>query len=204
MLDEIVCTTDCDNEVLPPVVFDDCAPEFNKSEITAVYMALPDAADFEDESDPLEWAARLSQNSTPPAPVGGGTATPVKDLIRKLTVIGDKPAPTESSYTGSNQRVSILDRARLINITIDETNDANYDLMRATECGIGLAGKFWYESGGKLYGGKSGIKRGISGQRPVLKLNQVLDRGADAVATFAGTIAWSNLKSEARVPSPFL
>lgn len=203
MLEEVLCATGCDTEVLPVVSFDDCSPELNKSEITAIFMALPDAADFTDESDPTEWAKRLSQNGTPPAVVSPAVATPVKDLIRQLTVIGDKPAPAETAYAASNNRSFILDRPRLINVTIDETNDSNYDLMRATECGIGLSGKFWYVAGGYLYGGKSGLTNGIGGQKPVLKLNQVLDRGVEAVATFAGTIAWGNVKSERRVVSPF-
>lgn len=201
MLEEIVCDADCDTGTLPVVSFDDCNPEINKSEITRIFMALPDAADFTDESDPEEWAARLSQTAVPPA---GEPLTPVKDLIRELTVIADKPASTEVVYAASNNRSIITDRTRVINVTIDETNDDNYDLMRKSECGAGIAGKFWYISGGKLYGGKSGLKGGVGGKKPVLKLGEVLERGVDAVATYAGTITWSNLKSEKRVVSPFL
>lgn len=198
MLEDFLCGNGCDSTELPIVSFDDCAPELNKSEITSVFMALPDAADFVNEGDPAEWAARLSQSATPPV----GTAA--KDMIRQLTVIGDKPAPTETLYAASNNRSVTIDRPRAVNVTIDETNNSNYDLMRYTECGIGLPGKFWYVAGGYLYGGQSGVKKGLNGQKPVLKLNQVLDRGVEAVATFAGTVTWGNPMSERRVPSPFI
>lgn len=203
MLDEIVCPTDCDAVTLPVVSFDDCNPEINKSEIVAVFIALSDAVDFDDVSDPLEWAARLSQTANPPAVVGGGTLTPVKDLIRRLTVIADKPASTETTKAISNNRTITVDRPRVINITIDEVNDDNYDLARSTECGNGISVKAWYlTAGGYLYGGASGIKNGIGGTKPVLKLNVVLDRGVDAIETITGTITWSNLQSESRVLSP--
>lgn len=201
MLDEIVCAEDCDDGLLPVVAFDDCNPEINKSEIVAVFIALPTAADFTDVADPAEWAKRLSQNATPPA---GTPATPVKDLIRRLTVIADKPVPTETLRTISNNRESITDRTRLINITIDENNDENYDLARATECGIGLPVKAWYlTAGGYLYGGKTGLQAGPGGKRPVLKLSEQLDRGIDSIAVYTGTLGWSNVKTEGRVLSPF-
>lgn len=199
MLDEIVCATDCETEVLPVVSFDDCNPEINKSEITRIFIALPSAADFTDEGDPTEWAARLSQTAVPPV---GDPTTPVKDLIRELTVIADKPAPTDTTYAASNNRTITIDRPRLVNITIDDTTDDNYELMRRTECGNGLSVKVWYIAGGYLYGGKKGVM-GAGGKFPILKLQQPLDRGVDAVATIAGTLSWNNLKSEARVLSPF-
>lgn len=200
MLDEIVCAEDCETDTLPVVSFDDCAPEINKSEIIAVYIAGEDAADFTDVGDPEEWADRLSQTATVPS----GSTVPVKDLIRRLTVIADKPAGTEVTKVVSNNRTITLDRTQVLNITIDEVNDANYDLARATECGNGLPVKAWYETaGGYLYGGKTGIKNGVGGAKPVLKLQPVKERGNDSIETLVGTIAWGNLKSEARVKSPF-
>lgn len=204
MLETIVCATDCDSEVLPIVSFDDCNPEINKSEIVAIFIALTDAAPFEDVSDPAEWAARLSQTATPPPVVGGGTATPIKDLIRRLTVIADKPASTDVTKAVSNNRVITVDRTRVINVTIDEVNDSNYDLMRKTECGNGLSVKAWYlTAGGYLYGGVEGILSGLGGQKPVLKLQPIFERGTDSIETLAGTLSWSNVKSEPRVKSPF-
>ena len=201
MLDEIVCA-DCDDIVLPVVSFDeDCLLDVSKSEIVAIFFALPSAADFEDVSDPLEWAKRLSQTATPPA---GNPLTPVKDLIRKLIVIGDKPLPTETVRAISNNRSITIDRPRVINITVDQVSDPNYELMRAAECGNGLPIKFWYlTAGGKLYGGNKGVQGGFGSARPVLKLGQVLDRGNDAIEILSGTISWNNIKSEARVDSPF-
>lgn len=201
MLDEIVCAEDCtDTEILPVVSFDDCNPEINKSEIIAIYAAGPDAIAFADFSDPEEWADRLSQTGTPPT----GSTVAAKDLIRRLTVIADEPAPTDVTRAISNNRTQILDRTRVINVTIDEVNDANYDFARSTECGGGLKGKFWYETaGGYLYGGSNGLKAGPGGQAPTLRLSPVKERGTDSVETLAGTISWSNLKSAARVKSPF-
>lgn len=187
---EITCPTDCSTD-LPVVSFDDCNPEARLSEITKIYIARTDAVAFTDVEDPTEWAKRLSMTATPPA---GEPATPVKDLIRPLTVIGDRPAPTPVSVDISNGRTKQLRKDFVINFTIDEITPENLEFQRNSECTMKV--KFWYEiAGGLLFGGNEGIEA-------TLNSDLVLDRGTEAIVAINGTLTWKGKFTEEAVESP--
>lgn len=187
---EITCPTDCSTD-LPVVSFDDCNPEARLSEITKIYIARPDAVAFTDVALATEWAQRLSMTATPPA---GEPATPVKDLIRPLTVIGDRPAPTPVSVEISNGRTKQLRKDFVINFTIDEITPENLEFQRNSECTMKV--KFWYEiAGGLLFGGNEGIEA-------TLNSDLVLDRGTEAIVAINGTLTWKGKFTEEAVESP--
>lgn len=186
---DITCPTDCSAD-LPIVSFDDCNPEARLSEITKIYVARSDASSFTSVADATEWAKRISMTATPPA---GEPATPVKDLIRPLTVIGDRPAPTAVTVDISNGRTKQLRKDFVINWTIDEITTENLEFQRNSECGLKV--KFWYEAGGLLFGGNDGISAQLTS-------DLVLDRGTEAVMAINGTLTWKGKFTEEAVESP--
>lgn len=165
------CPESCGAQVLPVVSFDDCLPQLNSSEIEDLFLAKATAAAFTDWTDPEEWADRLAQT--------GVTGTE----IRRLTGIGDKPAPADTEKTVSKQRNVVTDRTHTLNFTIDDTNNTNYEAARQMQCG----GKYlaWYKTRGmKQYGGNAGIL-------VTVKSVVVLGRG-DEHELIQLTLTWKN------------
>lgn len=186
---EIICPEDC-TTTLPVVAFDDCNPEVNLSEITHIYLALSTAPPLTSAASAVEWADRLAESDVLPE---GSTST-VDELIRPLVVIGDKPAPTETVRELSNGRRRVLNKAHVVNFTIDETNVTNHTFIRTLECG----GKYraWYKTaGGKLFGGNEGII-------VEARINMILNRGVEEIETYAGTLEWKSKHTEDFVVSP--
>ena len=176
-----LCPTDCD-QALGTVLFDDCAPNINPSEIQRLFVSKGNAAAFNNWTQAQEWTDRIAQS--------GSTA----NAIRELTVIGDKPAPSPVTKDISGGRKYTVGKDHTLNFTVDDVSDENYEFMRSTECG----GKYrlWYETkGGYLYGGKEGIKVSIV-------MDDVLNRGADEIETLNGVVTWRNKFSPERVKSP--
>lgn len=178
----ITCPQGCESQ-LPPVSFDECAPQINLSEIVSVYVAKPTASPFSDWTTASEWSTRLDQ-----------TDETSDDVIRKLTVIGDKPAPSAVSRDISNGRTMVVRKDHTLNITIDDVSDENYDFARVLECSGQV--KVWYETeGGYLYGGNEGIRGNIV-------LDDVLNRGREEIETLTGAITWKAKISPDRTKSP--
>ena len=176
-----LCPTDC-SQALGEVLFIDCAPAINPSEIQRLFITKGNAAPFTDWKTAAEWTTRINASGT------------TADAIRELIVIGDKPAPASVSKDISGGRKFVVGKDHTVNFTIDETTDENYEFMRATECG----GKYriWYETkGGYLYGGNEGIPASIV-------IDAVLNRGADEIETLNGVATWRSKFSPERTKSP--
>lgn len=176
VVDVVVCPTDCDAPLSPPS-FNECAPEFNPSEIDTIYFSSPDFAGFTDVEDLAEWETHLTAG----------------DIVA-YTVVGDKPLAEPVQFTGSKNRNVITTRNHTLNFDVDETNDVNYEAMRKMQCG----GKFriWYKtSADKLYGGSKGVLVDIS-------IGDVLARG-DEMERFTGVLTWKDKFDPPRIPSPF-
>lgn len=176
-----LCPNDCD-QALGTVLFDECAPNINPSEIQRVFISKANAAPFNNWAQAQEWTDRIAAS--------GATA----NAIRELTVIGDKPAAASVTKDISNGRKYVVGKDHTLNFTIDDVSDENYEFMRSTECG----GKYrlWYETkGGYMYGGNEGIKVSIV-------MDDVLNRGVDEIETLNGVATWRNKFSPERVKSP--
>lgn len=179
----ITCPEGCDDD-LEPVSFDECNPSVSASEINHIYVAGGGAADFTDVSDPTEWAHRLSQDGSLPE----GSTFQLIDLIRELTVIADKPAPTITSKDISNNRTIDVQAAYVINITVDDFNAINQKFFQTLNCGS--RAKIWYSTlGGLLFGGNSGRL----GQ---VKVYPSLGRGNTEIATLSGSASWKTLPTD--------
>ncbi len=176
------CPSNCDF-TLPVVSFDQCAPTVVYSEIRRIFIAKKAAAPFSNWLSATEWVARMSQTS-----ITGN------DYIRPLTVIGDKPAPTDVVKDISNGRKITIGKDHVLNYTIDDMTQANYEFMRGLECG----GEFrvWYETeGGIMFGGNEGIVVRVSA-------NDVLPRGREEIETIVGVLTWRSKFSPERGISP--
>lgn len=176
-----LCPTDC-TTALGEVLFSDCAPNINSSEIKRVFLAKGNASPFSDWTTATEWTTRLAESGTD------------ANAIRPLTVIGDKPAPANVTKDISNGRKHVVGKDHTLNFTVDDVSDENYEFMRATECG----GKYrlWYETkGGYLYGGNEGIKCTVV-------MDDILNRGVDEIETLGGVATWRNKFSPERAKSP--
>jgi hypothetical protein len=179
----IDCPAGCDDD-LEPVSFNDCDPSVSASEINHIYVAAGGAADFDDVSDPTEWAGRLSPDGVLPE----GSTFQVIDLIREVTCIADKPAPTVTSKDISNNRIIDVQAAYVINVTVDDFNNINQKFFQTLNCG-GTA-KIWYSTlGGLLFGGNTG-------RRAQVKVFPSLGRGNTEIATLAGTVNWKTVPTD--------
>lgn len=176
-----VCPENCEG-ALPPVLFDDCAPEIHYGQIVKLYLANAEAADFTNVELLSEWTTRLSADSTDP------------DAIRELTVIGDLPEPERTEQTISGDRIITGQKQFTMNFEVDETNVVNYEFMLTTECNLKF--KLWAEmSDGILYGGNEGILASVL-------MNLLLPRERTDVVKYMGTAKWKSQFSPLRSTMP--
>lgn len=146
-------------------------------------MAKRTAAPFTDWTQAAEWIARISE-----------TSTAGDDYIRALTVIGDKPVPTSVLKDISNGRKIVIGKDHIINFTIDDISDDNYEFMRELECGGEF--RFWYETeGGRMFGGNEGVVARV-------RLDSQLNRGREEIAALVGVIEYRRKFTEERTVSP--
>lgn len=167
---------------LPAVSFSDCNPDVNQSEIEDIFIASADADDHPDWTDPAEWATLLSQ-----------TLTATGNEIRRLSVIGDKPAATAISVQAAKRKTIRIDATHVINFEIDDVSTENYAATLAMQAGVLM--KVWYKTrGGFLFGGNTGIVATVD-------INPVLGRG-DEIEKLVGTISWNSKTDPIRIASP--
>ncbi len=177
------CPTDCTGQI-PSVLFSDCAPEFHSGQIRYLYFARADAADLTDVTNLPEWLSRLSLDGTD------------ADVIRRCTVIGEKPVPEKSELKVSDGRFYYMNKTHSVNFEIDETNETNYGLLLWLECNIRL--KFWYETfGGKLYGGNTGELVSVT-------LDDQIPREATDIEKYIGTAKWEKKTHPLVCTSPMI
>lgn len=176
------CSTTCEGD-LPAVLFDNCNPIVEFSEIRRVFIAKRNAASFLNWTEAAEWIARINRNTT------SGD-----DYIREFRVIGDKPVPAGVSKQISNGRTMTIGKDHTLNFLIDDISDENYEFMRGTECGGQY--KIWYETeGGRMYGGNDGIIYD-------LKMDSQLNRGRDEIGAIIAVATRRGKFTEERTISP--
>ena len=175
------CPTDCAS-ALPEVDFDLCAPAVHYGEVSMLYVARADAADFSNVDQIGEWNTRLSETD------------PGADAIRPLTIIGELPEPEQTELSISGDRTVVGFKNFTLNIEVDETNDTNYEFLLTYECNVQV--KMWYATAdGMLYGGNEGILA-------TLRMNNVIPRDRAETAKFIGTAKWKSKHSPLRCVSP--
>lgn len=190
--------TDCNAVALGAINQDDCFPTQKQSELTYMFIAQEDAKDFDDASSASEWAERLSQTTTVPSGGGGGTVT-AKDLIRRIAIIGDMPAPGEQEKDISGGRKFAASKDFVINFEVDDITPAEYEFFRPFQYGIQNV-KAWVKSkGGTMLGGNKGLNNGVEVR---LKAWPVFGRGTDEIEKIVGTLTWKGQVAPDRFVSP--
>jgi hypothetical protein len=171
------CPEDCSG-VLPEVLYSDCAPELNAGNITYIYITNRGNG-LTDWTDEAEWAARIDNDSTDSA------------AIRRLRVIGSKPAPDKPEQTISGDRVYYGLPTHTIDFRSDETNAINHEALRSFECGGAYTA--WYETiGGLRWGGNDGID-------VTLKMDEVIPESSSEFITFTGQMKWKERFTPERI-----
>lgn len=186
MASTIICPTDC-TSVLPASLFSRCAPQTNAGEIETILMGAQGTV----------FAAYAEEDAT--VALKGSFATEVLALItagtlKRLTVIGEKPAPADNKVTISGNRTVQGARDHVVNFTIDETNSVNHKWVQRIECGGSYP--FWYiTSSGKMFGGVTGIEGSFSG-------SVVIPKDRKSLMTIEGSATWNSKFTEDRTFSP--
>jgi len=164
----IVCSESCDTQ-LPAVDFDICNPQVKFGQIGTLYITNI-GNPLTDETDLAEWQARWALAQIDPA------------KIITLDIIGDKPVAEATIIDISKNRKVQGNKNHTVNIKIDDLSQANYEMMRAFECGKTLL--VWYVTlEGELFGGAAGIEASIL-------LNHMIPQGANDLQDIQGTLTW--------------
>jgi hypothetical protein len=177
-----ICPTGCIGN-LAPISLDICSPTINDGEIRYVYytsIGYP----MQNIASELEWDGRIDNTST------------AAGKIRALTVTGEFPRAAESEKTISGGRIVPGARDFQLNLTVDETNAANYQsLVRSLACGQKVL--MWFETSGKLlFGGNEGIEA-----TPIFDL--VIPTASTDLITFQGGFKWkARFHPEGYIVSP--
>lgn len=180
---DIECEEGCET-VLPEVSFDLCNPDVHFGQISDVFITNI-GNPLTDETDPLEWAARLALDQSNPA------------KIIQLQGIGDKPAAEANVIEISKGRKVSGNKNHTVNFRIDEVSDKNYEMMRKFECNKSVLA--WYKTyEGKLYGGRFGVhSAGVS-----IAFNHVIPENAAELETLPGTLTWKSKFHPCRTDYP--
>ena len=158
---------------LPVVVFDDCSPETNLSEIEYIIFGKSTTPEIADVDDPSEWATRITNSGVS------------DDDLRMIRVIGDMPLPEDAEVTISGQRVLTVQRTFTVNAEVDETNDTNHDAFRQMQCGGSY--RVWFVTrSGHIFGGTDGI------QNATIRANLLLNRGDNEIMRYPVIVTWKS------------
>lgn len=181
LMPTITCPANCTTNNLPIINFQACNPQILSSELQELFLGRPDAVAFSDITSATAWNDRISVNNTPPV----GSTVVAKDLLRRLTIIGDVPAPTSTKKQISGGREITTETKYAVNVEIDDLSDENWQFVQTLQCGKGaFPAKAWLVTkSGHVIGGNAGIDVTID-------INFILDRGADGIQRAVGVLTF--------------
>jgi hypothetical protein len=174
-----ICAEDC-TSILAGMAFDECAPIWNRGEISTVYLFnIGQPVIANPRTDPAGFIAEMALRVS-------NTSANV-DAIRKLTVIGEKAEPEKTAIKMSMDREIVTSKKHSIVFEIDETSQENRDAQRQMECG----NKFliMYEVGDWIYGGADGINNGIECS---ITADIITPKDRTALELIKCTAVWNN------------
>lgn len=187
--------SDCSTVNLGTIAQDTCFPKQKLSELTYMFLGRGDAISFVDVLDAEEWADRLSQSSTPPV----GSSVAAKDLIRKIAIIGDLPAPAlqEKDISGGRKHSPYKDFT--VNFEIDDVDAEEYEFFRNSQYGIVYVKAWLKTKGGELLGGNAGLNGGTEVRMIAWP---IFGKGPDEIVKIVGTLTWRGQVAPDRCVSP--
>lgn len=174
------CPTGC-TSLLPENTYDFCTQNIITGEIERIYLANGDAECFTDWTGVAEWLARISEDSADP------------DAIRQFRGVGDLPVATNDETMISLGQKYYGEKTFVINFDIEDLSAENYAFLRYLECQTTV--KFWFESGGYLFGGNCGENVNINA-------NLQIERGQKSLHHIMLVITWDGDFHPERCVSP--
>jgi len=176
----ITCEEGC-GLALPATKFNICSPEGQFGQISELYMTNI-GYPLSDENNINEWLGRMNMADSNPA------------KIRRILVVGDKPASESSEQEMSGARFVYGPENHTLNIRIDEVNQENYEFARAFDCNKRV--KIWYKTfSGDAYGGPQGID--VS-----MKFKHVIPEGRQDLQTLVSNPKWQSKLQPCRFIHP--
>ena len=186
------CPSDCASLSLPNYSYTACDDNYTveSSEIQFLYLAAQSedvdgnpvpVAKPTDWTSASDWAAVISDTG---------------DNVRKIEVIGDKPATEDQEVALPGFRSKIQARTHTLNITINDMNGTNYDFFNTlSTCGGSVYA--WIQTNGEyLYGGGDGIRCNVQ------SCSYVLERGEGSTSRWDLVLEWQGLGQPPRIESP--
>jgi hypothetical protein len=135
--------------ILPVISADYCNPNINYARINQIFFTrLEDTI-----TSPLNLANFVSRLDNTTALAAPGT----KAKIRYLNGIGSLAAPSVNELDGSLGRKYKSKADFTIEFDVDDTSQSNYDFMKAISAQGGQTYACWWEAGGLLFGGLTGV-----------------------------------------------
>lgn len=168
-----VCSNNCLYD-LPEVSYNTCAPKVFQSQLRRILVGKANAAPLDDWKQAASYTNRVSQNNK------AGN-----DYIRAITCTGDKPAPSNNTKSIENQQLIQINKTHIVNFSIFQISDDNYEFMRGSECGT-IVRLFMFETmGGVAFGSNEG-------QLVSLVMDDVLTGGDEDLETITGQMQWKS------------
>ena len=186
-IDLLDCTNlDCESE-LPPVSFDPCNTSIKYNEIEFIYL-MNEGYPFTNWTDPAEWAARLSMDSSDP------------NAVRRLTVRGTLDVEPGDRTRIAGGRFIPLPATYTLTGLVDDNNQINYDFMRALSCNRPLRA-FFQTTDGDLYSG-TGANGGNLGIAVVMTGYENITDDFESFRPLMVEGEWQSVAAPLRIPSP--
>lgn len=184
----ITCPDSCTDQIAT-MEFNDCAPDWNEGGIPEIYLTNIGYPLIATEGDDIgiraEFLSRISNTSLN------------ANAIRKLTTLGDKPAPTKTEINMSKNRKIVTGKEHVVNFVIDETSLTNYNFLRTLECGLTYLA--WYVNGKYMNGGADAF---IDGIEVSITIDDIIPQSNKELNTYVGTMSWSSKISPTKMLNP--
>ena len=133
------CPVDCDDTLV--VVPDFGCEQPNNENITEVFYSNSALV----TGLLTEWNERLSNTVTPS----------IATTIRSIKMEGDLPRVDPAFKTSKKGATVPLEVEKIITFTVEDDKDSVFAFFSTLQCG--MTKRFWFRSGGHIYGGLDGI-----------------------------------------------
>lgn len=186
------CPANCGSLSLPTYSYSSCDDTYvvESSEIQYLYLAAQ-SEDIDGNliaiASPTDWTS-----ATDWAAVLSGTG----DNVRKIEVIGDKPATEDQPVELPGFRSKIQARTHTLSVSVNDMNGDNYTFFNTLATCGGSVFCWFQTNGGYLYGTNGGFRCNVQ------SCTYLLERGEGSTARWDLVLQWQSLGQPERIESP--
>lgn len=188
----LTCPTDCGPILFPAIdIEQDCTSfDITESEVCGILFV-------QDGNYPADWTSQADWEALINNP--GSNAPDGKYLVGR----GGVPAPEKVTVELPKNIDKVVSRKYTLTFNVTNMSDANYEFLRAVQCGD-TSISVWFETiGGYLFGGPTGISPySFDADLPLDEGRDAYERGiitlvweADGDAARSGTGIWTGITS---------